>query len=154
MMPKLTAEQVNQSIRESLPRIDHHGEIVEHVGDGELRMRLPFNEAYVGRDTWLNTGHYVFSGPMVMGLADTAMYACMRATYGAEAVGIIQTMTLNFLRPAASADVIAQVRIVRWGKRSLYLETYLYSEGVPEPITHVTATAVLRYSSGPDTQTV
>jgi acyl-coenzyme A thioesterase PaaI-like protein len=138
-----------------LPQIDHHGKIVEYVGDGDLRRWLPFNEASVGRDTWMDEhGGLCVSGRMVMELTDAAMYACIRATYGAEAVGSIQMITLNFLRSAASADGMAQVQMVRWGKRSLSLETYPYSEGVPEPMTHVTVTAVLRYSSGSDTQTV
>jgi acyl-coenzyme A thioesterase PaaI-like protein len=97
-----------------LPQIDHHGEIVEYVGDGDRRKRLPFNEASVGRDTWMDEhGGLCVSGRMVMGLTDAAMYACIRATYGAEAVGIIQTITLNFLIPAASTDGMAQVQMVR-----------------------------------------
>ena len=147
MTAKLTADEVKNEILARLPVCDHYDEIVEYVGDGELRMRLPFRDTFMGRDVWQDTGGSVFSGPMVMGLADTAMYACMRATYGKNALGIIQTMTINFLRPAQAADLMATVRIVRRGQRSNYLEAYLYSDGSEEPITHVTATAVLRLPS-------
>ena len=144
-MSILTPDEVQHELRTCLPACDQHDEIVEAVGDGTLRLRLPFRDAFIGRDVWQNTGGAVFSGPMVMGLADTAMYACLRATYGRDALGIIQTMTINFLRPAQPGDVIADVRMVRRGKRSNYLEAYLYSDGSAEPIAHVTATAVIRH---------
>ncbi len=151
-MPKLTADEVKNEILARLPICDHHDEIVEYVGDGELRMRLPFRHEFMGRDVWQDTGGSVFSGPMVMGLADTAMYACIRTTYGQNVVGITQTMTINFLRPAPAMDLMANVRLLRRGQRSHYLEAYLYSAGSAEPIAHVTATAVLRPALNPKHQ--
>jgi acyl-coenzyme A thioesterase PaaI-like protein len=55
-------------------------------------------------------------------------------------------MTTNFLRPAKEADLIAHVKILRRGKRSIYLETFLFSDGDTDPVAHVTATAVIRQS--------
>lgn len=144
-MSILTPEEVQHELRTCLPACDQHDEIVESVGDGTLRLRLPFRDAFMERDVWRDTGGAVFSGPMVLGLADTAMYACVRATYGRTALGIIQTMTISFLQPAPPGDVIADVRIVRRGKRSNYLEAYLYADGRAEPIAHVTATAMVRH---------
>ena len=117
----LTIEEVQAALGK-LPVVDHHGEIVEYVGDGELRMRLPFRREYMGRDVWKGSGATVYSGPMALGFADTAMYACIVGTFGGKVLGIIQTMTTNFLRPARDTDLIAQVRINRRGKRSIYLE--------------------------------
>ena len=142
-MPILTIEEVQAALGK-LPVVDHHGEIVEYVGDGELRMRLPFRREYMGRDVWKGSGANVYSGPMVLGFADTAMYACIVGTFGGKVLGIIQTMTTNFLRPARDTDLIAQVRISRRGKRSIYLEAWLFSDGDTEPAAHVTATAAIR----------
>ncbi|MEK6568850.1 MAG: PaaI family thioesterase, partial [candidate division NC10 bacterium] len=144
-MPTLTPEEVQAALRK-LPVIDHHDEVVEHVGDGQVRMRLPFRRAYMGRDVWKQNGGYVYSGPMVLGFADTAMYGCIVGTFGGKVLGIIQTMTTNFLRPAREADLIAHVKILRRGKRSIYLETFLFSDGDTDPVAHVTATAVIRQS--------
>ncbi len=144
-MSLLTPDEVQHELRTCLPVCDQHDEIVESVKDGALRMRLPFHGTFMGRDVWQDTGGEVFSGPMVLGLADTAMYACLRATYGQAALGIIQTMTINFLRPVPPADVVAEVQILRRGKRSNYLEAYLYADGSTEPLAHVTATAVIRH---------
>jgi len=145
-MPILTIEEVQAALGK-LPVVDHHGEIVEYVGDGELRMRLPFRREYMGRDVWKGSGANVYSGPMVLGFADTAMYACIVGTFGGKVLGIIQTMTTNFLRPARDTDLIAQVRISRRGKRSIYLEVWLFSDGDTEPAAHVTATAAIRQSA-------
>jgi acyl-coenzyme A thioesterase PaaI-like protein len=145
-MPSLTIEEVQAALGK-LPVVDHHGEIVESVGDGELRMRLPFRREYMGRDVWKASGANVYSGPMVLGFADTAMYACIVGTFGGRVLGLIQTMTTNFLRPAKDTDLMAQVRIIRRGKRSVYLETWLFSDGESEPVAHVTATAAIRQSA-------
>ena len=145
-MPILTIEEVQAALGK-LPVVDHHGEIVEYVGDGELRMRLPFRREYMGRDVWKGSEANVYSGPMVLGFADTAMYACIVGTFGGKVLGIIQTMTTNFLRPARDTDLIAQVRISRRGKRSIYLEVWLFSDGDTEPAAHVTATAAIRQSA-------
>jgi len=145
-MPILTIEEVQAALGK-LPVVDHHGEIVEYVGDGELRVRLPFRREYMGRDVWKGSEANVYSGPMVLGFADTAMYACIVGTFGGKVLGIIQTMTTNFLRPARDTDLIAQVRISRRGKRSIYLEAWLFSDGDTEPAAHVTATAAIRQSA-------
>ena len=142
-MSCLTSQEVQAALAK-LPAIDDHGAVVEHVGDGELRMRLPFRPEFMGRDVWKGSGARVYSGPTVLGLADTAMYACIVGSLGPEALGIIQTMTTSFLRPAKEADLVAKVRIIRHGKRSLYLEAFLYSDGDAEPISHTTATAAIR----------
>jgi acyl-coenzyme A thioesterase PaaI-like protein len=145
-MPILTIEEVQAALGK-LPVVDHHGEIVEYVGDGELRVRLPFRREYMGRDVWKGSEANVYSGPMVLGFADTAMYACIVGTFGGKVLGIIQTMTTNFLRPARDTDLIAQVRIIRRGKRSIFLVVWLFSVGVSEPAAHVTATDAIRESS-------
>ena len=152
-MPTLNVDDVQAALMK-LPVIDHHDEVVEFVGDGQLRMRLPFKRQYVGGDVWRDSRHGVYSGPMVLGFADTAMYGCIAGTFGGKILGIVQTMTINFLCPAKEADLIADVRIVRRGKRSVYLETFLYSGGDTAPVAHVTATAVIRPCVEADEKTV
>ena len=147
-MAALTTEGVKKQIAEILPAIDQHGEIVEHVADGVLRLRLPFDPSFMGRDQWQNSGDGVFSGPMVMALADTAMYGCVHGTFGRDVVTVIQTLTITFLQPAKAADLIAEARILRRGKRSLYLDCTLTSDGDQEPCGHVTSTYALRRLPG------
>ncbi|HEX3037160.1 MAG TPA: PaaI family thioesterase [Thermodesulfobacteriota bacterium] len=144
-MRKLSESELKNILLKNLPAIDQHGEVVGRVGNGEVRLRLPFRKEYLGADEWGNTGSLVFSGPMVMGFAHTAMYGCIHAALGRDVIPIVATLSITFLRPVAAADLIADARIIRRGKRLVYLETYLYSEGDKEPIGHVTSTYAIRF---------
>jgi acyl-coenzyme A thioesterase PaaI-like protein len=136
----LTAQQVERAITENLPSIDHHGEVVESVGPDTIRIRLPFKAEYVGAEPWQDGSGQVFSGPMVMGFADTAMYCCVMAAMGIGVIPVMANLSITFLRPARAADLIADARIVRRGGRLSYLECWLTSEGEPQPCAHVTST--------------
>ena len=46
----LTPEEVQHELRTCLSACDQHDEVVESVGDGTLRRRLPFRDAFMGRD--------------------------------------------------------------------------------------------------------
>ena len=51
-MSILTPEEVQHELRPCLPAYDQQDEVVASVGDGTLRRRLPFREAFMGRDPW------------------------------------------------------------------------------------------------------
>lgn len=142
-MACLSSAEVKQLLVTNLPPSDQHNEIVEAVGEGSIRMRLPFNPAYLGADVWQHTGACVFSGPMTLGFAETAMFACIHGTLGGHLVAVTANLTATFLRPASAADLIAEARLVRAGKRHVYVETALYTDGDPDPVAHVTATYAL-----------
>lgn len=136
----LSADETQRLIEINLPPIDHHGEMVESVGDDRIRIRLPYNETFLGAEPWGSGGGLVFSGPMVVGFADTAMYACVLAALGRDVIPVMTTLTITFLRPARASDLVAEARIVRRGKRLHYLECWPTSDGDPEPCAHITST--------------
>jgi acyl-coenzyme A thioesterase PaaI-like protein len=139
-VPALSAQEAERMIVKNLPPVDHHGEIVEHVGLNSLRVRLPYNSAFMGAEPWQDGSGQVFSGPIVMGFADTAMYCCVMAALGADVIPVMATLTITFLRPARPADLIAEARIVRRGGRLYYLECWLTSGGEAESCAHITST--------------
>jgi acyl-coenzyme A thioesterase PaaI-like protein len=110
------------------------------VSQDSLRIRLPFRREFMGTEPWQDGSGRVFSGPMVMGFADTAMYVCVMATLGWDAIPVMANLNITFLRPAREADLVAQARIVRRGARLFYLECWLTSEGEHEPCAHITST--------------
>jgi uncharacterized protein (TIGR00369 family) len=134
-MVDISAMDMKALLAEKLPAVDQHDEIVEFVGNDELHIR---------KDTWQQSAGVVFSGPMVMGLADTAMYACLHGAFGRDVVPVIVSLTITFLEPASAGDLTAKARIVRKGRRLTYLETTLFSEDREAPIAHVTATYAVR----------
>jgi len=138
--PLLNADEVARAIVRNLPPIDHHSEIVESVGPNSIRVRLPCRQEFMGAELWQDGSGAVFSGPMVMGFADTAMYGCVLAAQGADVIPVMATFNVTFLRPARASDLIAEARIVRRGGRLHYLECWLTSDGEREPCAHVTST--------------
>jgi uncharacterized protein (TIGR00369 family) len=138
--PILTASEAERMIVKNLPPIDHHDEKVEYVGNNFIRVRLPYNSAFMGAEPWQDGSGRVFSGPIVMGLADTAMYCCLMAALGDKVIPVMANLSITFLRPARASDLIAEARIVRRGGRLSYLECWLKSDGETEPCAHITST--------------
>lgn len=139
-MPTLTVRQVQSTMIAGLPPIDYHDEVIESVGPNTLRLRLPFKSEYLGAELWQDGSGRVFSGPMVMAVADTAMAACIQAAFGGGIIAVMVNFNVTFLSPARAADLIADVRLVRRGGRLCYLECSLNSEGETHPCAHVTST--------------
>jgi len=136
----LSARETEQVMLKNLPVVDHHDELVEHVGNDSIRLRLPFKADFMGKEPWQDNSGLVFSGPMVMGLADTAMYCCVMAALGADVIPVMANLNITFLRPARASDLVAEARIVRRGGRLHYLECWLTSDGDTEPCAHITST--------------
>ncbi len=136
--------ELKKLLVKNLSDVDNHGEIVEEIGKGKVSIRLPFNKGFLGNDDWGNSGNAVYSGPITMGLADTAMYGCILSTLGQEVIPVIVTLTINFLSPIKAVDLIAESKILRQGKTLVYLETYLYSDGIDKPVAHITSTYAIR----------
>ena len=139
-MPTLTVKQVERAMIAGLPPIDYHDEVFESVGPDTLRLRLPFKTEYLGAELWQDGSGRIFSGPMVMALADTAMAACVIAAFGGGVIAVMVNFNVTFLSPARAADLTADVRLVRRGGRLCYLECSLNSEGETHPCAHVTST--------------
>ncbi|RLA36310.1 MAG: PaaI family thioesterase [Gammaproteobacteria bacterium] len=115
------------------------GSRVEQLGDGTVRVRLPFHEDF------LRPGGTV-QGPVLMGLADLALYAIVLSLIGPVELAVTTNLNCNFLRRPLPGDIIAEGRILKLGKRLAVGEVSLYSDGDPEMVAHVTAT----YSIPPD----
>lgn len=139
-MSTLSGPELQDLLHAHLPPIDLHDEIIEALGDNAIRMRLPFKPAYLGADIWRHTGNVVFSGPLTMGFAETAMYACIHACLGRDLSAVAANLTITFIRPVKAADLIAEARLIRAANRHAYVEAYLYNDGERESLAHVTAT--------------
>jgi len=140
LSPALSPKEAERMITKNLPPIDHHLEMVEDVGVNSIRVRLPFQREFMGAEPWQDGSGRVFSGPIVMGLADTAMYCCLMAAMGTNIIPVMANFNITFLQPARAADLIAEARIVRRGGRLHYLECWLTSDGEIEPCAHITST--------------
>jgi uncharacterized protein (TIGR00369 family) len=134
-MSRITPEEVQQICDTALPWAVDMGMRVESLQEGACRVRLPFRESF------LRPGGTV-SGPALMGLADFGMYVAVLSAIGRVELAVTTNLNINFLRKPGPADVLADCRLLKVGKRLAYGEVFLHSEGMDEdaPVAHVTAT--------------
>jgi acyl-coenzyme A thioesterase PaaI-like protein len=136
----MNAAELEVLLRRELPPVDQRGEIIEEIGGAHLTMRLPVHPNYVSKDIPPGSGQMMLSAPIMMGLADTAMYAAIHAFYGATTIGAIVNFNISFMRVAGAKDIVAEVKLLRKGRKLAFLETFLVAAGDTEACAHVTAT--------------
>ena len=102
-----------------------------HIGRGTAHAVLPAREAHQ------RLGGIV-AGPMLMGLADLAMYAAVVGATG-QTHAVTASLTINFLRKSPPGDVHAHARLLKVGRLSAG-EVTLTGEGSDEPLAHIVST--------------
>jgi uncharacterized protein (TIGR00369 family) len=112
---------------------DGSGNSIERVDYGDVRVRKAFHEDH------LRPGGTI-SGPTMMELADFAMYVAVFSAVGPQPLAVTTNLNINFLRKPAQADLIADAKLMKVGKRLAVGEVWLYSDGEDEPVAHVTST--------------
>ncbi len=81
------------------------------------------------------------SGPVLMTTADLALYAALLGEIGLVPLAVTTNLNINFMRkPSADRDIIGECRLMKVGRSLAVGEVWLYSEGVEEPVAHVTGT--------------
>jgi uncharacterized protein (TIGR00369 family) len=136
----VTPEELTARVREGVPLAGALEIEVLAAGPDSALLRLPPSALS------LRPGGTA-SGPALMTLADVAIWVpLLFATGGADDTRTAQ-LQMAFLRPAGSDGVLADVRIVRQGRTSLYAEVWMRGEGQEKPCAHATS-LWLRASSG------
>jgi uncharacterized protein (TIGR00369 family) len=113
--------------------------LVIDQADGRVaRVRLPYNRGQ------LRPGGTI-SGPTMMSLADSAMYALVLSAIGFEPLSVTTNLSINFLRKPAPKDLIAEARMLKLGKALAVADVVITSDGDDDPVAH----AVVTYSIPP-----
>ncbi len=134
-MAKITPQDVNELMGAELPWAAEMGLVVEEIGQGTARVRLPYKPLFV------RPGGTV-AGPLLMGLADFAIYVAVLSVIGRVELAVTTSLNCNFLRRPKPKEVIAEARMLKVGKRLAYGEVSIFSAGEEGdgPVAHVTAT--------------
>ncbi len=130
---QMTASEVNDFISAGIPAFSDYGYRVDAVNADSVRVRYAYNEKA------LRPGGSL-SGPTMMTLADTAMYALILARLGPVALAVTQNLNINFLRKPRHADLIAEARFLRLGRQSAVIDVLIFAEGEDEPVAQSTGT--------------
>ncbi len=134
-MPRITIDQIEALCERDLPFAKTLGITVDDIGRGTAVVRLPY------KSDLLRPGGTI-SGPAIMGLADFAAYVTVLSLIGPVEMAVTTSLTCNFLRRPGQADLIAQARILKLGKRLAYGDVEVFSEAEEGegPVAHATAT--------------
>lgn len=109
---------------------------------GEMTARLRF----VPGEADLRPGGTV-SGPALFALADVAFYAALLAQIGPVGLAVTTGAAIDFMRkPEPGADLVAQARLLKLGRRLAQGDVLIFSGDGPDPV----ARASMTYSIPPD----
>lgn len=133
--PAMDADAIAKLLHEVFPQafFPGCGLMIERVDYADIRVRRHF------QDGFLRPGGTI-SGPTMMELADFAMYVAVFSAIGPQPLAVTTNLNINFLRKPAKADLVADARLMKVGKRLAVGEVTIYSEGMAEPVAHVTST--------------
>jgi uncharacterized protein (TIGR00369 family) len=133
--PAMDAAAIGNLLHEVFPQAFYPGcgLAIERVEYADIRVRRRFQDGH------LRPGGTI-SGPTMMELADFAMYVAVFSAIGPQPLAVTTNLNINFLRKPAQADLIAEARLMKIGKRLAVGEVLIYSDGLPEPVAHVTST--------------
>ncbi len=124
-------EEVRGFLRTEFPQSDF--ELIE-LGDKTAVIRRSTGE----RD--LRPGGTI-SGPTMMGMADTALYAAILGEIGLVALAVTTSLNFNFLRkPAGGKDLVAHCELLKVGKVLIIGEVSIYSDGDERVVAHAVGT--------------
>jgi uncharacterized protein (TIGR00369 family) len=133
--PVMTIADLEGFLTREFPQAFHpeSGLSIESVEHGRAVVRLAYSDRFV------RPGGTI-SGPTMMMLADFALYLAVLSAIGPVALAVTINFNINFLRRPEPHDLIADARMLKLGKRLAVMEVSLYSDGVDEPVAHVTST--------------
>jgi uncharacterized protein (TIGR00369 family) len=135
----LDVKRIEELIDTRFPQIHAGGRtmVVEEVGLRRARLRMrasPRNTRPGG----------TIAGPAIFALADFSIYVAIIATLGeAGFEAVTSNLNISFLARPEPNDMMAEVRLIRLGRRLVVGEAELYSQGVAEMVAHATATYAL-----------
>lgn len=138
----MTADAIGKLLHEVFPQAFYPGcgLTIERVAHGDIRVRRQFQEEH------LRPGGTI-SGPTMMELADFAMYVAVFSAVGPQPLAVTTNLNINFLRKPARADLIAEARLMKVGKRLVVGEVTIFSDDSSDPVAHVTSTYSIPGSS-------
>jgi uncharacterized protein (TIGR00369 family) len=133
--PVLAVAELETFLRAEFPQVFNaeSGVSIEDAWHGGARVRQAWREAHI------RPGGTI-SGPTMMALADFAMYVAVLAAIGPVGLAVTTSLNINFLRKPGRADLLAEAKLMKLGKRLAVGEVALTSAGSDDIVAHVTAT--------------
>ena len=132
-MSLISIEELERLTREKLPfaRISKFRAVELKLG--RAIVRAPYSNEF------LRPGGTI-SGPVMMGLADFAMYAAVLTRVGVVELALTTNFNINFLHRPKPGDLLAKARLIKLGKHLAVGEVEVSVDGHEDMVAHVTST--------------
>lgn len=141
---RLTIAEVDRLIDVHFPQA-HAGSkimITEDLAHRHARIRLEAHERS------LRPGNTV-SGPTMFMLADFGIYVAILGTLGEAALEAVTTgLTMTFMQRPEPQGMIAEIRLIKLGRRLVVGEVEIYSDAGEDMVAHAIGTYSLPGPSG------
>lgn len=135
----MAASAIDAFLEDLFPQAHTGGKVmqIEAAGHGGARIRL------VAHEKNLRPGN-TLSGPSMFQVADFGMYVAILATLGTAAVQAVTTnLNITFLSRPVFADLVADIRLIKVGRRLVVGEVEMVSVMSGEMVAHAVATYAL-----------
>ena len=127
----ITVEDINAFLKTEFPQ---NTSMVQAIGDRGATVLQTVGAAH------LRPGGTV-SGPVMMGLADVAVYVAILGEIGLVPLTVTTSLSINFLRkPVADRSIVAVCKLIKLGKTLAVGDVSIYSEGEADIVAHAVAT--------------
>lgn len=126
---KIYAEEFLDIARDGVPYVGQLGLTIESWEAGHVVVRLPYTDL-------IRRPGGTICGPALMGLADIALYGVVMSLLGRVELAVTTDLSFHFLSKPEPADVLAEGRILKLGRRLAVGEVSIMSEDKPQPICH------------------
>ncbi len=132
----LTPAEVTVLVETHFPQV--------HEGNGRItieRTDLARTVVRMAHDPRIIRPGGTVSGPTMFKLADFGVYVAILGRLGEAGLQAVTTnMTINYLSRPRPADLIADIQLLKLGRRLAVAEARLSTEGSAEIVAHATAT--------------
>lgn len=134
-MPLLrTAAQLTEHLHASFPGKPTEERMAVESLDEErivVRMRVDAGDLRPGA---------TLSGPTIFALADATAWLLTLAHLEEGRDAVTSSVTINYLRRPALADLLAEARLLKLGRRTSVADVLVRSDGATDPVAQATVT--------------
>ena len=133
--PRMTVAEVTAYLDEVFPQRHETGPavLIEEVRPYGAHLRMTFE------DRLLRPGGTI-SGPAMFMLADFGLYVAILAMIGPVGLAVTTNLSINFLRRPEPRDMLADIRLLKLGRRLAVGEAALRSDGESALAAHASGT--------------
>jgi len=132
-IPVLTAMELSEFVNEVFPQADSFQWTIEEISNGSIKVAVQID------DNHLRPGGTI-SGPTMFALADVSAYLVILAHIGKVALAVTTSLNINFLAKPPLANLLAECRLVKLGKRLAVCEIHIKSAANNLLVAQATAT--------------